>query len=94
MRKLENERGALHMEVSVLSEQVDAQSNKIYELESILQDKKESLRHMEEALQRVSFALSAFETLILNRLNMFYRKFCQEARWKPRNWSSSIQCLS
>lgn len=43
------------MEVSVLSEQVDAQSNKIQELESILQDKKDTLRQMEEALQKVGY---------------------------------------
>lgn len=43
------------MEVSVLSEQVDAQSNKIQELESILQEKKDSLRQMEEALQKVGY---------------------------------------
>lgn len=43
------------MEVSVLSEQVDAQSSKIQELESILQEKKDSLRQMEEVLQKVGY---------------------------------------
>lgn len=43
------------MEVSVLSEQVDAQSNKIQELENLLQDKKDTLRQMEEALQKVEY---------------------------------------
>lgn len=43
------------MEVSVLSEQVDAQSSKIQELEGILQDKKDTLRQMEEALQKVGY---------------------------------------
>jgi hypothetical protein len=55
LRKLENERGALHVEVSILSEQVDAQSSKIQELESILQEKKDTLRQMEEALQKVQY---------------------------------------
>lgn len=41
------------MEVSVLSEQVDAQSTKILELETILQEKKDSLRQMEDILQKV-----------------------------------------
>lgn len=41
------------MEVSVLSEQVDAQSSKIQELEIMLQEKKDSLRQMDEALQKV-----------------------------------------
>lgn len=41
------------MEVSVLSEQVDAQSSKISELENILQEKKDTLRQMEDVLQKV-----------------------------------------
>lgn len=43
------------MEVSVLSEQVDAQTNKIQELESLLQEKKDTLRQMEEVLQKVKY---------------------------------------
>lgn len=43
------------MEVSVLSEQVDAQSSKIQELENMLKEKKHSLRQMEEALQKVTY---------------------------------------
>lgn len=53
MRKLENERSVLRMEISVLAEQVDAQSNKIHELEHVLQENMSSLRQMEEALQKV-----------------------------------------
>lgn len=53
LRKLESERMGLHMEVSVLSEQVDAQSSKIFELENILQEKKDCLRRMEDDLQKV-----------------------------------------
>ena len=41
------------MEISVLSEQVDAQSNKIHELEHVLQENMTSFRQMEEALQKV-----------------------------------------
>lgn len=53
------------MEVSVLSEQVDAQSGKIQELENILQEKKDSLRQMEEALQKVRYhaALSCLRNI-------------------------------
>lgn len=45
------------MEVSVLSEQVDAQSNKIQELESLLQEKRDTLRQMEEVLQKVNYLM-------------------------------------
>lgn len=48
------------MEVSVLSEQVDAQSSKIQELECILQEKKDSLRQMEEALQKVNYFMTLY----------------------------------
>lgn len=53
--KLENEQSALHMEISVLLEQVDAQSNKIVELENALQEKRNALLHMEELLQNVIY---------------------------------------
>ncbi|XP_076161418.1 liprin-beta 1 isoform X2 [Ptiloglossa arizonensis] len=71
LRKSENERGALCMEVSVLSEQVDAQSTKIQELESILREKKDSLRRMEEALQKEVISKSALETQKLELLSSF-----------------------
>ncbi|XP_015595925.1 liprin-beta-1 isoform X2 [Cephus cinctus] len=69
LKKLENERGALHMEISVLSEQVDAQSSKIHELENLLQEKKDSLRQMEEALQKEMLSRSALETQKLELLS-------------------------
>lgn len=43
------------MEISVLSEQVEAQSNKIHELEHVLQENITSLNQMEEAFQKVRF---------------------------------------
>lgn len=43
------------MEISVLSEQVDAQSNKIHELEHVLHENISSFKQMEEALQKVKF---------------------------------------
>lgn len=55
------------MEVSVLSEQVYAQSNKIQELESILQEKKDSLRQLEETLQKVMYLVY----FIYNQLSLF-----------------------
>lgn len=41
------------MEISILSEQLDAQSSKINELENALQEKKDTMRQMEESLQKV-----------------------------------------
>ncbi|XP_046429686.1 liprin-beta-1 isoform X2 [Neodiprion fabricii] len=87
LRKLENERGALHMEVSVLSEQVDAQSNKIHELESILQEKKESLRQMEEALQREVISRSTLETQKLELLSSMSELKLKQASLEHENRS-------
>lgn len=58
------------MEVSVLSEQVDAQSNKIQELESLLQEKKDTLRQMEEALQKVKYLMILHDRF---RVHVFIR---------------------
>ncbi|XP_043462051.1 liprin-beta-1 [Leptopilina heterotoma] len=68
LKKLENERSVLCMEISVLSEQVDAQSNKIHELEQILQENVSSFKQMEEALQKEVLARSNLETQKLELL--------------------------
>ncbi|XP_032672080.1 uncharacterized protein LOC116844542 isoform X3 [Odontomachus brunneus] len=85
LRKLESERGALHMEVSVLSEQVDAQSNKIQELEGILQEKKDSLRQMEEALQKEVLSRSALETQKLELLTSLSEMKLRQASLEHEN---------
>ncbi|XP_018399050.1 PREDICTED: liprin-beta-2 isoform X2 [Cyphomyrmex costatus] len=87
LRKLESERGALHMEVSVLSEQVDAQSNKIQELESLLQDKKDTLRQMEEALQKEVLSRSALETQKLELLTSLSEMKLRQASLEHENLS-------
>ncbi|XP_025162948.1 liprin-beta-2 isoform X3 [Harpegnathos saltator] len=85
LRKLESERGALHMEVSVLSEQVDAQSSKIQELESMLQDKKDSLRQMEEVLQKEILSRSALETQKLELLTSLSEMKLRQASLEHEN---------
>ncbi|XP_043269082.1 liprin-beta-2 isoform X2 [Venturia canescens] len=85
LRKLENERGALHMEVSVLSEQVDAQSTKILELETILQEKKDSLRQMEDILQKEILSRSALETQKLELLSSLSEMKLRQASLEHEN---------
>ncbi|XP_014486474.1 PREDICTED: uncharacterized protein LOC106750559 isoform X2 [Dinoponera quadriceps] len=85
LRKLESERGALHMEVSVLSEQVDAQSSKIQELEGILQEKRDSLRQMEEALQKEVLSRSALETQKLELLTSLSEMKLRQASLEHEN---------
>ncbi|XP_012530529.1 liprin-beta-2 isoform X2 [Monomorium pharaonis] len=87
LRKLESERGALHMEVSVLSEQVDAQSNKIQELESLLQEKRDALRQMEEVLQKEVLSRSALETQKLELLTSLSEMKLRQASLEHENLS-------
>ncbi|XP_017754486.1 PREDICTED: liprin-beta-1 isoform X1 [Eufriesea mexicana] len=85
LNKLENEREALHMEISVLSEQVDAQANKIQELESMLREKKDSLRRMEEALQKEVLSRSALETQKLELLSSLSEMKLRQASLEHEN---------
>lgn len=53
IKQLEQDKEALQMQVSVLSEQIEAQSDKINELEKFLTEKKQMLGNAEDLLQRV-----------------------------------------
>ncbi|KAK0083296.1 hypothetical protein PV325_009006 [Microctonus aethiopoides] len=85
LRKLESERMGLHMEVSVLSEQVDAQSSKIFELENILQEKKDCLRRMEDDLQKEILSKSALETQKLELLTSLSEMKLRQASLEHEN---------
>ncbi|XP_063989136.1 liprin-beta-1 [Diachasmimorpha longicaudata] len=85
LRKLENERAGLHMEVSVLSEQVDAQSSKIVELENILQEKKDAMRQMEDVLQKEVLSRSALETQKLELLTSLSEMKLRQASLEHEN---------
>lgn len=53
--RLENDKESLQLQVSVLTEQVEAQSEKISDLQQSLDDKKQQLSNTEDLLQRVGF---------------------------------------
>ena len=55
MRKLEAERDNLQLQVQVLGEQIEAQRDKIEDLEKNLSEKKQMLINVEDTLQRVSY---------------------------------------
>jgi chromosome segregation ATPase len=55
MQRLETEKDSLRLQVSVLSDQVEAQSEKISDLERQLCEKKRELSKADEMLQLVSF---------------------------------------
>lgn len=54
LRKIQFEKDNLQLQVQVLTEQIEAQSDKILDLEKMLQEKKTLLSDAEDKLQRVS----------------------------------------
>ncbi|GFO30404.1 liprin-beta-2 [Plakobranchus ocellatus] len=53
IRRLEDDKQSLALQVSVLSEQVDAQEEKIRDMEAIADDHKQRLRDANKVLQKV-----------------------------------------
>lgn len=51
--RLEGDKDSLQLQVTVLGEQVEAQAEKITDLETVLQEKREQLNNTEEQLQKV-----------------------------------------
>ena len=51
--RLEGDKESLQLQVTVLTEQVEAQAEKITDLENLLDDKKDQLQKTEEQLQKV-----------------------------------------
>ncbi|KAK7084420.1 Ppfibp2p [Halocaridina rubra] len=68
MNRLEGDKDSLQLQVSVLSEQVEAQTEKIQDLESLLEEKKGLLRKTEDQLQKEVMTRSSLET---QRLELF-----------------------
>ncbi|XP_059486642.1 liprin-beta-1 isoform X4 [Neocloeon triangulifer] len=62
MQRLENEKDSLRLQVSVLSEQVEAQSEKMADLERQLCEKKRELSKAQEMLQLEMLSRSSLET--------------------------------
>ncbi|KAL1489665.1 hypothetical protein ABEB36_013607 [Hypothenemus hampei] len=62
LRKIQYERDNLQLQVQVLTEQIEAQSDKICDLEKTLQEKKTMLSEADEKLQREVLSRSSLET--------------------------------
>lgn len=56
-RKLQYEKDNLQLQVQILSEQIEAQTDKIADLEKSLQEKKQHIADTEDKLQRVSLSI-------------------------------------
>jgi len=66
---LEDDKDKLHVQVAVLSDQIENQTDKISDLEKVLDDKKEVLRKTEDVLQREILNKSSLETQKLELLS-------------------------
>jgi chromosome segregation ATPase len=54
LRRLEADKDSLQLQVAVLTEQIEVQTDKILDLEKLLDEKKSQLANAEDVLQRVS----------------------------------------
>ena len=66
--RLEGDKESLQLQVTVLSEQVEAQAEKIIDLENLLEDKKELLQKTEEQLQKVRICCVGLNSHTLEKL--------------------------
>ena len=60
--QLEGDKDSLHLQVALLSDQLDCQTEKIGDLERLLDDKKDVLQKTEDVLQREMLTRSSLET--------------------------------
>ncbi|XP_048517896.1 liprin-beta-2 isoform X3 [Dendroctonus ponderosae] len=70
LRKVQYEKDSLQLQVQVLTEQIEAQSDKISDLEKTLQEKKTLLSDAEEKLQREVLSRSSLETQKLELMSL------------------------
>lgn len=60
MQRLENDKDSLQMQVSILMDQIDAQTEKISDLERGLSERSYQLQRSEETLQKVFIIIIVF----------------------------------
>ncbi|KAJ8950861.1 hypothetical protein NQ318_011157, partial [Aromia moschata] len=84
-RKMQYERDNLQLQVQVLTEQIEAQSDKISDLEKVLQEKKQLLSETEEKLQREVLSRSSLETQKLELMSIMSELKLQQAALEREN---------
>lgn len=84
-KKIQNERDNLQLQVQVLSEQIEAQSDKISDLEKNLTDKKQLLANAEDLLQREMLSRSSLETQKLELMSAMSELKLQQAALEREN---------
>ncbi|XP_021923698.1 uncharacterized protein LOC110831714 isoform X6 [Zootermopsis nevadensis] len=69
LRRLEADKDSLQLQVTVLTEQIEVQTDKISDLEKLLEEKKMQLANAEDVLQREMLSRSSSETQKLELLS-------------------------
>lgn len=84
VRRLQSDKDALQLQVQILTEQINAQNDKLKEMEMVMNEKNLQISNTEDLLNRVrnSGMLQGFAKLI--KLNNF-RKCSHDHHWRPRN---------
>ncbi|XP_072398611.1 liprin-beta-2 isoform X2 [Diabrotica undecimpunctata] len=84
-RKLQYEKDNLQLQVQVLSDQIEAQSDKISDLEKMLYERKQQLSETEDKLQREILSRSSLETQKLELMSIVSELKLQQAALEREN---------
>nr|CAD7442393.1 unnamed protein product [Timema bartmani] len=85
LKRLESDKDSLQLQVTVLNQQIEAQSDKIADLEKMLDEKKQQLGSTEEVLQRELLSRSSLETQKLELLSALSDLKLQQATVEREN---------
>uniref|UniRef100_A0A0P4W965 SAM domain-containing protein n=2 Tax=Scylla olivacea TaxID=85551 RepID=A0A0P4W965_SCYOL len=83
--RLEGDKESLQLQVTVLTEQVEAQAEKITDLENLLDDKKEQLQKTEEQLQKEIIIRTSLETQRLELVSEISNMKLHQAAYEREN---------
>lgn len=85
LRRLEADKDSLQLQVTVLTEQIEVQTDKISDLEKLLDEKKRQLSNAEDMLQREMLSRSSLETQKLELLSAMSELKLQQAALERDN---------
>ncbi|PSN55690.1 hypothetical protein C0J52_03196 [Blattella germanica] len=85
LHRLEADKDSLQLQVAVLTEQIEVQTDKILDLEKLLDEKKRQLANAEDELQREMLSRSSLETQKLELLSAMSEMKLQQAALERDN---------
>ncbi|XP_031341402.1 uncharacterized protein LOC116169452 isoform X2 [Photinus pyralis] len=85
LRKLQSEKDNLQLQVQVLTEQIEAQGDKITDLEKVLIERKQQLTNSEDMLQREMLSRSSLETQKLELMSAISEMKLHQAALEREN---------